>query len=467
MNDSGKMKLLLLCHNFQEYGTFFRAFQLGKHLVKSGHVAVLMLVSRERKWSIKRYEREGVWIIECPHYQPFINDKEDGWGPLDILLRCLYGLTHRCDVVVGFGHKPDIAIPALLLKYLKGVSFVADWCDLWGEGGIFSVRGLLKPERRGGALDRTLVRFETRLEKLVVRRADAVTVICSSIKKICEKMGIESGRVLLLRSGCDTEGIQPIDRDLARKKLGLPGGKILEYVGNYHQEAAFLFRAFGEIASSRDDVHLLVVGPPYPDRGAAGGGAATEGERVFRELPENVRSRILWAGKKRYDELPPYLAAADIHLLPMEPTRLEIGRWPNKISDYLASGRPVAATNVGDAGPFIREKRCGIVSRPEVGDYCSLLLASIDDEKLLQRLGLQARLVAERELSWQTITNGFLRFIAESREKDEKEPSVMRKILSKTLLAAYTILVILFEGVYLLLAWAAIKLGWEPKRRER
>ncbi len=43
----------------------------------------------------------------------------------------------------------------------------------------------------------------------------------------------------------------------------------------------------------------------------------------------------------------------------------------------------------------------------------------------------------------------------------------MRKALPKFLLGAYTIFVIIIEGIYLLVAWAAIKLGWVPKKKER
>lgn len=43
----------------------------------------------------------------------------------------------------------------------------------------------------------------------------------------------------------------------------------------------------------------------------------------------------------------------------------------------------------------------------------------------------------------------------------------MRKALPKLLLAAYTIFVIVFEGIYLLLAWTAIKLGWVPKKKAK
>ena len=409
------MKFLFLCHNHPGYGTFFRAFQLGRHLVRRGHRVVLMLVSRERSWRWRRYGREGVWIVECPNFQPFIPDKEDGWGPLDILLRCAYGLAHGFDAVVGFGHKPDIAIPALLLRYLKRVPFIADWCDLWGDGGIFSVRGILGHGRRGGALDRFAVRAETFLERAVVRLADGVTVICTRLEKMARERRAARGRVLLLRSGCDIEGIRPMDAAAARRALGLPGGTILEYMGNYLQEALLLSRAFERLAPLLDDARLLIVGPRLTEIPEAEASRLGEGLRELRALSLRMGGRVIWAGRRRYDEIPAFLAAADLLLLPMEESELERGRWPNKVCDYLAAGRPIAATDVGDVGAAVREKECGIVSMPDAEDYCRAVMAALSDRALLDRLGANARRLAEGEMSWGSIASRFLDFVLELR----------------------------------------------------
>ena len=459
------MHCFFFCHNYPEYGTYFRAFQLGRQLVRRGHDVVLMLVSADRKWGFRRYDRDGVWIIECPHFQPLIQDKEDGWGPLDIALRCFYGLLHRVDVVVGFGHKPDIAVPALLLKYLKGVTYIADWCDLWGEGGIFSVRGLLSPDRWGSPTDRMLVGIEIYLEKLVVRRADGVTVICTSIETLCRGMGIAADRITLLRSGCDTEGIRPIRKATARKRLGLPRGKILLYMGNYHQEASFLFRAFEKICRVRADTYLLVVGPDQLRHPPANLAECLEAHTVYQDLPDDVKERIIWAGKRPYSELSDYLSAADILLLPMERTGLEVGRWPNKLCDYLTAGRPTAATDVGDAGRFIRDRRCGVVSPPDIEEYTEAVVTLLGDAGRRSRMGRKARAIAEGELSWENISTQFLAFVSSVREQKERPFEKMRNAISKLFLGLYTLFVILFEGMYLLAAWCAMRMGWEPRNK--
>lgn len=454
------MNLLFLCHNHPEYGTFFRAFQLAKQLVRGGHRVVMMLISGGEKYRVRRYDREGVWIIECPHFQPFISDKEDGWGPPDILFRCIYGLTHRIDVVVAFGHKPDIAIPALLLKYLKGATLIADWCDLWGEGGIFTHRGLLAPRWWWSLPDRILVRLETFLERFIVRRADGVTVICTMLEGMARERGAAADRVLLLRSGCDGEGIKPMEKGAARRDLGLPDGPVIEYMGNYLQESGLLARAFERISSIRDDVRLLIVGPRLPDVPEGEAARLPEGQRRLRELSSRAGGRIAWTGQKSYAELPACLAAADILLLPMEDTALERGRWPNKVSDYLAAGRSIAATDVGDAGAFIRERGCGIVTPPDGEAFSRAVLDALGDPGLLDRLGANSRRVAEGELSWESVAARFTGFVRGVRGR-ARRPWCGRTV-SRLLLAAYTLAVIVVEGAYLLAAYAAMRCGWGP-----
>jgi glycosyltransferase involved in cell wall biosynthesis len=405
------MRFLFLSHNHPGCGTFFRAFQLGKHLALKKHHVTLMVVSQQSATKPKKYKREGVWIVECPHLQGIIQDKEDGWGPLDNILRIIHGITHPVDIVAGFGHKPDIAIPSLFLKHVFGTPLITDWCDLWGQGGIFSVRGLLKPQKWGTVLDRQLVRFETFLERYTVQKASGVTVICSFLKESARKMGVKEHDLLLLRSGCDTKAIVPQDKAACRRKLSLPEGKIVAYLGNYHQEAAFLFNAFGRLVHKRTDISLMVIGPSYPLPLTPDIAGPTKGERIYRDLPLETKKRVIWAGKQPFSKLSVFLSAADALLIPMENSLLEQSRWPNKTCDYLASGRPVIATDVGDVGVFLREHKCGVVSAPDIDAYCEALLKHIDDENHLSEMGLKARAVAETVLSWERIAGIFLEFV--------------------------------------------------------
>ena len=71
-----------------------------------------------------------------------------------------------------------------------------------------------------------------------------------------------------------------------------------------------------------------------------------------------------------------------------------------KLSDYMAAGRPVVATDVGDVGSFVRDGAFGLVSVPAPKPLADQTAKLLDDRPLLERLGRQARIVAEQRCAW-------------------------------------------------------------------
>ncbi|NKB15907.1 MAG: glycosyltransferase family 4 protein, partial [Sphingomonadales bacterium] len=74
----------------------------------------------------------------------------------------------------------------------------------------------------------------------------------------------------------------------------------------------------------------------------------TEAEARAASSPATPLPAITALGKVPYKELPSVLPAADLFLLPYPNKIVNVGRWPNKIGDYMAVGRPTVANPVGE-----------------------------------------------------------------------------------------------------------------------
>lgn len=71
--------------------------------------------------------------------------------------------------------------------------------------------------------------------------------------------------------------------------------------------------------------------------------------RLIKLINKNsLTDNVLITGFIPYDLFPLYMSASDIFLLPYPDTLYNWGRWPSKISDYLAIGRPIITNPVGD-----------------------------------------------------------------------------------------------------------------------
>jgi len=92
-------------------------------------------------------------------------------------------------------------------------------------------------------------------------------------------------------------------------------------------------------------VPLLLVGPRHPryDIGAL--------DRLLS------KPNVQWVGARRFEELPSYLAAIDVGLVPYNHSPFNEASFPLKTLEYLAGGRPVVATDL----PAIRWLDCPFI----------------------------------------------------------------------------------------------------------
>jgi teichuronic acid biosynthesis glycosyltransferase TuaH len=87
-------------------------------------------------------------------------------------------------------------------------------------------------------------------------------------------------------------------------------------------------------AVAESGVSLLLVGPRH---------ARFELARMQRLL---ARDNVQWVGPKKFEELPSYLRAIDVGLVPYTDSAFNRGSFPLKTLEYLAAGRGVVATDL-------------------------------------------------------------------------------------------------------------------------
>jgi len=78
----------------------------------------------------------------------------------------------------------------------------------------------------------------------------------------------------------------------------------------------------------------------------------------------NVRERVIFFGKTTYENIPNLLAQASILALARPANKQSEVSFPTKLGEYLAVGRPVLVTNVGEIGKFIINGYNGYLAEP-------------------------------------------------------------------------------------------------------
>src|SRR5262249_40224232 len=117
-------------------------------------------------------------------------------------------------------------------------------------------------------------------------------------------------------------------------------------------------------------------------------------------IDPKIRARILTPGPVPYANLGKYLAAADVLALPLPDLPNSRARRPNKFGDYLAAGRPIVATALGDLVPFFQEHKIGLSASPDIASFACTTTSLLSDRDRWEIYGENARRLAEEQLDW-------------------------------------------------------------------
>jgi glycosyltransferase involved in cell wall biosynthesis len=387
------MKILLLNANRVGIGTYHRALNFGRELARRGHDVTMMTVSQtERYRRRERLDRERLRVIECPNWL----DELLPWhasGPIDVWLRLRELWRGRYDLVYAFEYQPNISLPVFLTRLFRRYTLVSDWCD-WHAGASYHFGG----HRWAHAIDRFF-------EELIRHHADHITTINHLLHDRACSIGIPGDRVSIIGEGVDLGHIVPLDRDAARRRLGLPAG--IPIVGTIRDTDRAIEVLCGAVAAARSaGLALLVVGS-RPE--------------LVRELAaaHGIADRVFTPGRVSDEDLPYYLASADVLALPLEDNLVNRGRWPHKLGDMLAAGRPVITSRGGEFPELLVARGCAVVVDCDAAAFARAIDAALTDPARRSELSARGRALAERELNWDAIGNqldGVLRKLVDGDE---------------------------------------------------
>jgi glycosyltransferase involved in cell wall biosynthesis len=322
-----------------------------------------------------RYE-QGVHVVLAPDL--LWGPLRSGWDPYSSLARALLLRAARCQIVHAFECRPTVLLPALAAA-AAGATLITDWCDWLGRGGSV--------EERPSAAVRTVLRpVETFFEERFRARAAGTTVICSTLRRKAEALGVPPAAILDLRDGADIEGIRPADRLAARRALGLPADAVLVgYVGQiFARDAQLMAAAFDLLQAQLSTARLLLIGHV----------------NMPVERWSEVPAAMLRSGPIAYSELGRYLAACDCCWLPLRDSGANRGRWPLKLNDYMAAGRATVATAVGDVADVLRAHPVGLLAGDAPAELAATTLELLGDHGRRAAMGRSARQVAETHFDW-------------------------------------------------------------------
>jgi glycosyltransferase involved in cell wall biosynthesis len=111
--------------------------------------------------------------------------------------------------------------------------------------------------------------------------------------------------------------------------------------------------------------------------------------------PMHLNSSLVLTGRKPREEMPAYMAMADLLVSP----RVYGDNLPLKVFDYLAAGRPIVATDLPSHRALLDETRA-ILVEPSAAGLATGIVGLLSDAPRAARLAIAARDYAGSNLGW-------------------------------------------------------------------
>jgi glycosyltransferase involved in cell wall biosynthesis len=225
------------------------------------------------------------------------------------------------DVIVGFGILN--AHLAIRLAKQRGIPFAYYIIDELHR---------LIPQKCFQVLGRNV-------ESSNMKQADIVLSINEGLRDYTIQMGAQREKTEVIRAGIDFERFNPdLDGSAVREKLGITEDDIVLFFMGWLYEFSGLKEVALELARNPQrykNIKLLVLGK---------GDLWDTLQEIKRE--HHMKDSIITLDWQPYEEVPKYIAAADICILPAYKNEIMQNIVPIKMYEYMAMGKPVIATRL-------------------------------------------------------------------------------------------------------------------------
>jgi len=307
---------------------------------------------------------QRVWkyvSCECPQ---FVFEVFELFYNLFLPFRLLPALWRQPDAVLYERHAYFMFMGVLLGKWLKR-PVVLEVNEL---AGFTRVRGLI------------MERLARQIDRWVFSRASHILCVSRVLADEAQRRGAKGERVHVVPNAIDANRFRGSGLGQSiRARFGLEGSIVVGHVGLFHRwdRLHVLIEVVKSIRERHPNVKVLLVGD--------GPEMHNLRQTAFRL---GMEREVIFAGPVPRDDVPSYIDAMDICVLPDSST---FGS-PIALFEFMAMGKPCIVPDLGPMREVIEDKVTGIMF-PHA-DYNALgkaLLRLVEDSTLRNQVGARAK----------------------------------------------------------------------------
>jgi len=239
-----------------------------------------------------------------------------------------------------------------------------------------------------------VVDFFFNIEKSTAKCFDKIFVVTPKMKKILVDSGVNEKKIVISYDGVDTRLFNPLSISKnkileIKKEIGFKN-KIVIFHGTieYHHGIGFINEVIKKTLRIDKEINFIIIG----------GGPA------FNELKKIEGKNVKLMGFVPHEKIPPYIAAADVGIIPYRKNLNLDMVLTLKLLEYLAMGKPVVCTDLESVKEIFGRTGFVMISNnsSEFSNNISALIKRRIDSKNIVSL-------IQKNFSWGVVTEKICR----------------------------------------------------------
>lgn len=281
----------------------------------------------------------------------------------------------KSEVVIATSPQLLVALAGWWVAWWKRVPFVFEVRDLWPESLAAVGAG-----GEGSALHRVL----GAIAGFLYRRADRIVVVTPAFKDhLIRHWRVPEQKISIVENGVETSLFRPdAATSTLRSSLQLEDRFLICYIGTMGMAHGLdtLIAAAEKLQIALPQAMFLLIGE------------GAEKERIVALAESRGLTNIRFLDQQPREQIPAYIASADVCLVMLKKTELFKTVIPTKLLEYMACARPVIIAVDGQARQIVEEAHAGVFVEPESSRaLVDAVLTLAADSEARHRMGVSGR----------------------------------------------------------------------------
>lgn len=178
----------------------------------------------------------------------------------------------------------------------------------------------------------------------------------------------------------------------------------------------------GSSSFDKDGVDILIksfslISMKYPDvKLKIAAFMESDGVKMLAMIQElQLQDKVIYVGELTRDQIPEFVTNAELLMLPRPDSKQARGGFPTKLGEYLATGNPVCATNVGEILNYLVDNESAFMAEPgSITSFTSAIDRALSDPVKAIIIGMNGRKVAEAQFNMDIQSNRLYNFLIEN-----------------------------------------------------